>query len=150
MTDIIYNTIDDLDITKKYMIVGVRKSGTQSLKKYLIDKGFNIECFEGRFSLPEYYNTHDYSRIPIVILRDPVERAWADYEYFKEYNPPMNPNGLSDSIEVSKYDKYLKYWNCIILSLEKLEQLTDFPKVNINEKKIPMPINIKKEIEILL
>jgi|LWDU01.1.fsa_nt_gi hypothetical protein len=150
MTDIIYNTIDDLDITKKYMIVGVRKSGTQSLKKYLIDKGFNIECFEGRFSLPEYYNTHDYSRIPIVILRDPVERAWSDYEYFKEYNPPMNPNGLSDSIEVSKYDKYLKHWDCIIFSLEDLMKLDDFPKININEKKIPISINIKKEIEILL
>ena len=145
--DIYSFKFDDLDKSLKYMIVGVRKSGTQSLKQYMLDNGFDVECFEMRFTMPEYYTTHDYTRIPIVVIRHCVERAWSDYEYFKDYDPPINPNGLDDAVESSKYEKYLKHWtNPIIFTLGYLKELDGFPYVNTNEMKGDIPENTKNEL----
>jgi len=116
------------------MIVGVKKSGTQSFNRFLLDRGYDVECYEGRFTIPEFYNTHDYSRIPLVVIRDPVERAWSDYNYFKDYNPPINTNGLDDSIEVSNYEKYLKFWDCIVYKLESIKNDAKKKYASMSEK----------------
>ena len=143
-----FNTIDDLDVNKKYMIVGVRKSGTQSLKSYLIDKGFDVECYEGRFSLPEFSSTHDYSRIPIIIIRHLIDRTWSDYEFFKDHDPPTNPNGIDDSIEVSKYKKYVANWNNpILLTFDHITHLEGFPITNSNPNKRPLTKGIRKYLQ---
>ena len=136
------NTIDDLDINQKYMIVGVRKSGTQSLKAYLLSKGYDVECNEGRFTIQSQWESHDYTRQPIILIRDCIERAWSDYEYFKNDDPPTNPNGLTDALEPSKYKKYLIHWkNPIVLTLGYLKTLDGFPIRNNN----PNKASIKKE-----
>lgn len=127
---------EDLDKTKKYMIIGVRKSGTQSMYQKMITDGFDVEIFEGRFTIPEFASTHDYSRIPIVVIRDYVERAWSDYQYFKDYDPPINPNGLDDALEPSRYKKYLKLWKTpLIFTLGYLKTLDGFPRINTNINK---------------
>lgn len=127
------------------MIVGVRKSGTQSFKRFLLGRGYDVECWEGRFTLPRFYETHDYTRIPIIITRDPVERAWSDYKFFKDYDPPMNPRGIDDAIEPSKYEKYSKFWNCLTFRLEDLIKESDFPHEN-KGKPIPMSAEIRQKI----
>lgn len=137
----------NLDKSKKYMIVGVKKSGTQSFNKFLLNRGYDVECYEGRFTLSEFYTNHDYSRIPLVIIRDPVERAWSDYNYFKDYDPPVNTNGLDDSIDVSDYEKYLKFWDCIVYKLEDLMLLPDFPKENENTNKKVLTQSKRDEIQ---
>jgi len=139
MTEIIFSEISDLDKSKKYMIVGVRKSGTQSFLKYLISKGFDVTMFEGRFHLEEFSSKHNYQRIPIIIIRHLIDRAWSDFEYFKDFDPPMNPRGMDDAIEPSKYQEHLKKWtNPILFTFDYVTHLEGFPKVNKNINKRKM------------
>lgn len=110
-----------LDISKKYEIVGVPKCGTSSLGEYMRRLGYDVIESELQFSNPNYKT----DRIPIIITRDPVERVWSDFNFFKR--------SLKESCEWSKYEKYIKLWHePVIYTLEELSKLDDFPHHNEN------------------
>ncbi len=113
----------NLDKSKKYEIVGSPKCGTSSLGEHMRRLGYDVIEHELRFSNKEY--AEQIERIPIIITRNPVERAWSDFNYFKRT--------LKESCEWSKYEKYIKLWkNPIIFKLEELKELPDFPCHNEN------------------
>lgn len=134
----------NLDKSKKYSIVGSPKCGTSSLGEYLRRLGYDVTEDELYFMDKENYPHKD--RIPIVILRDPVERAWSDFNFFGQIH-----RTIKDSCKWSRYQDGIKLWdNPIIFYLEDLQKLQDFPHHNENTRKPEMSDNIRKEIEMIL
>lgn len=141
------------------LIIGAHKCGTMSLQKYYEAKGNevirNTQLFT-RWDGPDVYKRKYKDYLPVVILRDPVERAWADYHHrlrrdminerifhnYEEYcknqmddGPTMGYLSLGELniIEISKYQQWLDNWhdiNPLALSLEEMRYDDDFPKVN--------------------
>ena len=143
-----------------YVIVGFPKCGTQSLMKYLHKNG--IDClsreawiFMGQQGI-EYYKKHCSNYAPIIVTRNPVERAWSDYWHTIQLNKDI---GLTETTrkklleKVSRssfYDKNIHLWNKlspIMLRFESLLEQKDFPQENKTEfkEKLDVPtINIIK------
>lgn len=124
----------NLDKSKKYSIVGAPKSGTSSLGEFMRREMYDVTEDELYFDDIEHYPHTD--RIPIVILREPIERAWSDYLFFGSTPEANFHTTLKECCEWSKYGKHLKNWpNAIIFYFEDLIQLPDFPHHNRNPKK---------------
>ena len=132
----------ELDKSKKYSIVGVPKSGTSSLGEYMRKYKFDVIEDEMWFMDAKKYYQMDkerLNRIPIIITRNPIERVWSHYYFFKE--------SLKKSCECSKYAKYIKTWNNpIIFKLECLKKLEDFPHHNENTTKPKLDYTSKVKI----
>ncbi len=143
------------------LIIGAHKCGTTSLQRYYEARGCdvvrNTQLFT-RWDGPEVYTRKYSDRIPVVILRDPIERAWSDYHHrlrrdmikddmsYEHYcktkdimpNPKEDPFdylrlGELNIIEISKYKQWLKNWHDIdplVLQLEQMQQQEDFGRVN--------------------
>jgi len=134
----------DLDKSKKYSIVGSPKCGTSSLGEYMRRLGYDVTEDELYFSDKEHYPYTD--RIPIIILRDPVERAWSDFNFFSNWH-----DTLEKACEWSKYEKHTKAWNNpIIFHLEELQTIKDFPHHNENTTKSSLDDNTRNLIEVEL
>ena len=121
--------IEKLDINQKYDIIGVPKCGTTSLGKYLRDKGYDIietETNWTQINTAENYNM--FHRTPIIIVRNPIERAWSDYNN-------IHTESLKNACDWSYYKAGLQMYDALIYSLEYLQTFPDFPKENINNKK---------------
>lgn len=132
--------VANLDINKRYEIVGIPKCGTPSLAKYMREKGFDV--IESEFSFLDYEKAinHNYRwRTPIIITRNRIERTWSDYNFFKR-------DSLFEASRFSYYKAGLQMWDALIYSLEYLKTIEDFPKINDNDKKPIMTDEIKKQV----
>ena len=140
---------------QKMLIIGAHKCGTTSLQRYYEARGCdvvrNTQLFT-RWDGPEVYKRKYSDRIPVVILRDPIERAWSDYHHrlrrdlihsdvdYKTYcNRSSQPfqnymiQGELNIIEISKYKQWLKNWHEVdplVLQLEEMIGEVDFPLDN--------------------
>jgi hypothetical protein len=131
--------IDQLDKSRCYIIVGVQKSGTTSLGKYMRDLGYEVIEDERNFLNIDKAKNHDYSHYtPIVVTRNPIDRAWSDYNSFGV--------SLENACDNSFYKAGLQMWDSLIYSLEYLQTLPDFPKVNDNKSKPKLTNDIKQLI----
>ncbi len=138
----------------KYLIVGCRKCGTTSLEKYLKakhgeDNVKREERFFTRYDGPCVYEEKFLDYKPVIILRDPVERAWSDYNYQKykmregvactegdqliracgeaRYDPVTGERGI---ILQSQYEDWMKKWkkfNPLVYHLEDVSKRKEFP-----------------------
>ena len=140
---------------QKMLIIGAHKCGTTSLQRYYESRGCEVirntqlfTCWDG----PVIYKRKYADYIPVVILRDPVKRAWSDYHHrlrrdMIKGNTPYEVYckqksgwysdylelGELNIIEISKYKQWLKNWHEIdplVLRLEEMQQDEDFGKVN--------------------
>jgi hypothetical protein len=134
----------NLDKSKKYSIVGVPKCGTSSLGEYMRRMGYDVTEDELYFADKTCYPNSD--RKPLIILRDPVERAWSDFNFFHG-----DHETLEEACEWSRYEKYLKNWpDAVIFQLEELQKLEEFPHHNHNIHKPELDNDTRKKIEVLL
>lgn len=141
-----------------YVVVGFPKCGTQSLVEYLHKNGFDCLSREAWIVLGqqgvEYYKKHCAEYIPIIVTRNPVDRAWSDYWYTIQLN---KDEGLTETKrkelleKVSRqsfYDKNIHFWDefkPVNLRFESLVEQEDFPQENktIYKEKLDVPtINI--------
>jgi len=131
---------EKLDKTQKYCIVGVPKAGTSSLYNYMISKGFDITRRETRCGGCQCAENYDhYFRTPILVVRNPIERAWSQYRD----NPSIS---LKDACDLSFYKAIVPMYDALIFSLEYLKTLPDFPHSNITDDKSEMTPEIKQRI----
>jgi len=138
----------------KYVIIGGRKCGTTSLELFLKMKGYDVVRREQLFTKKDGYKIwkHEYSdREPILILRNPIERAYSDWKYAKQekrtelnyrdycelknYNPSL---GELNPLKQSKYYNWFKKWDMkiYIVSLDQMIKTQGFPKLNSIDGKI--------------
>ena len=145
----------------KYVIIGGRKCGTSSLEVFLNMQGFNVVRREQLFTKNDGYDLYnlefsDYQ--PVLILREPIDRAYSDYKFavqekrpkcfnkkgvlsFREYcllenyDPGM---GELNPLKQSNYKKWFDNWNMKIdiMTLEDMKKVKGFPKLNSVEGKI--------------
>jgi len=137
------------------LIIGAHKCGTTSLQKYYEDRGCdvvrNTQLFT-RWDGPEIYKRKYPDFIPVVILRDPVERAWSDYhhrlrrdmvpvdftyEMYCRHSSIYYNNYLKQGelniIQISKYKQWLDIWhdiNPLVLRLEEMKHNEGFGTAN--------------------
>lgn len=156
------NYLDNKGIQQgtSYVIVGFPKCGTQSLVEYLHKHNVNSLSREAWIQLGqqgvEYYKKHCSDYTPIIVTRNPVERAWSDYWYTIQLNKDI---GLTETkrkellekvSRASFYDKNIPFWEKlkpIMLRFESLLEQKDFPQENKTEfkEKLDVPtINIIK------
>jgi len=119
--------IEKLDKSKKYDIVGIQKSGTTSLQSFLINKGFDVISNDWIAQEVDSALNYDYKRIPIIITRDPVKRAFSDFKFFPR-------DTLYEATFLSDYVGICSMWCGIIYSLEYLNTFDDFPHIHISER----------------
>jgi hypothetical protein len=132
--------LDKLNKNRRYEIVGVPKCGTTSLAEYMRKKGFDVEESELQFFDIHKAHTHDYYfRTPIIVVRNPIERAWSDYNFFER-------DSIEKACDFSFYQYGLQMWDSLIYSLEYLMTIPDFPKLNYNKNKSILTNDIKKNI----
>ena len=138
----------------KYVIIGGRKCGTTSLEVFLNMQGYDVVRREQLFTKTDGYDqySHEFSdRQPILILRNPIERAYSDWKYalqekrttlsYKEYceTPNYHPSlGELNPLEQSNYKKWFKNWDMEIdlMSLEDMKKVKGFPELNTTEGEI--------------
>ena len=116
--------IEKLDKSKKYDIVGIQKCGTSSLYSFLVKRGFDVtDNNHENAPIPDFALYYDYKRIPIIITRDPIKRAFSDFRFFGRQN-------WRDATFLSDYIGICSMWCGIIYSLEYLKTFDDFPHWN--------------------
>jgi len=141
------------------LIIGAHKCGTTSLQSYYEGQGCdvirNTQLFT-RWDGPAIYKKKYKEFIPVVILRDPVERAFADYHHrlrrdmiendmpYEDYciSKDIFPDhenydylklGELNIIEISKYKQWLDNWhdiNPLVLQLSEMKHDDGFPTLN--------------------
>lgn len=132
--------LEKLDKRIRYEIVGIPKCGTTSLGLYLKQRGYEVEESELQFFDIHKALTHDYYfRTPIIVTRNPIERAWSDYNYFQR-------ESIKKACDFSFYKYGLQMWDGLIYSLEYLKTVKDFPIINDNQNKPEMTPEIKMQI----
>jgi len=132
----------------KYVIIGARKCGSTSLEVFLNMQGFNVVRREQLFTKHDgmkLFNQEFSGYTPIVILRNPVERAYSDWKYaiqekrttlnYRDYcNLENYDKGLGElnPIEQSKYKKWFMNWDMKIqiMNLDDMKKVRGFPKLN--------------------
>ena len=142
----------------KYIIVGCRKCGTTSLEEYLKEKYPNDhvvrrERLFTRRDGPQIFEAEHPNYKPVIILRDPVDRTWSDYNYqkYKRHEGKSHRHGLIEAckeerydpttgersiILQSQYDHWMKGWkkfNPLIYHLEDVSKREGFPHQWKNE-----------------
>lgn len=137
----------------KYVILGPVKCGTCSLQEYYRAKYPEFECIRAEILwrddgfkqweeiLKEYPNA-----IPVIIKRNLVNAIWSYFRYFKQRPKYMklkeflkmpidndNHGILPNIIDGYNFEKWIGKWskyNPIIIDLEEIKKLSDFPTVN--------------------
>lgn len=142
----------------KYLIVGARKCGTTSLEKFMKDAGIDVKRHEQLFTRidgVDYFLSHYNDRIPIVILRNPIDRIESDWQYdsfggfpkpdrFESYCLRQHYNetwGERNPVLQSYYKKWLNNWKKIpsltIINFHVMIRNGDFPHENKTIPKRP-------------
>lgn len=142
---------------EKVLIIGAVKCGTTSLAKYLSEEYEvvrNVNLFT-REDGPQIWNNKYPEHKPIVILRDPAQRAYSDWlhryrRHFTDDNfdtyvmKRIHPDKLNDMstyynmgdldiIRMSNYEYWLNNWKETPLEVYQLETLlkeNTFPHEN--------------------
>ena len=147
--------LSQIDPNLSYNIIGFMKCGSTLLQEVMKDLGIDVIRHEWYVVSPKGLKTHEklYSdRIPIIIMREPVARAWSHIHYFGRMNNPQYPSSPREfiydrrvdptyydmnPISVSNYAKHIKNWmhlNPITMSMEAL--VKDYPHLQrINAQK---------------
>lgn len=127
------------------VIFGFPKCGTTSLVKFLGGSGIKIESVWDPDKSKKF---NEKKHFPIFILRDPVERAWSAYHYFKFAKKEMSltnycapeitkhqnrVSGLWNFAESSNYVKYIEPYLHLNPLVFKLEEISD--KLTVENKK---------------
>ena len=162
----------------KYLVIGTPKCGQTSLVEYLI-KRFGGEFVADRAEIIwrddgiELFvkNGYEENYRPIIIIRDPIERIWSDWNHlgqgygfktFLDYlrndsNKDLGGLGEYNPIKRSNYEKYIKRWqkyDPIVLDMEDMIRNPNFGHRNKgaehNDKYLPMPEHYRKLCRILL
>jgi len=141
----------------KYFIIGIHKCGTHSLQQYLELKGHSVLLDENFFrthGVEDYSNNHAHLK-PIIILRDPIERSWAQYNYKRLESQQWHKGYAIDPkqsfeeavvfhpelIKDSQYKRILKEFELIdleVVYLENFIDVKDFPHLISNpHPKVP-------------
>jgi len=138
------------DPKKHPVVIGCTKCGQISLAQYL-QRRFHTEVprFEvfwrrdGPDVFENEYGEHD-SRQPYIILRNPVDRIWSCYFYFR-HNKTMKISeyleheaydefvGEENPIKQSDYTKFIELYlqfEPVILKLEDMKRNSNFPHRN--------------------
>lgn len=136
----------------KYFIIGVHKSGTQSLENYLRAQGHDVKREETAFLLKDTPKRleEDYPDYqPIIITREAAIRAYSDWYYFNSFTNDKIPmanrkriHSFKDAVieypeilEASCYEKHAKrYKNLQVVKLEELSLESTFPWRNKADK----------------
>lgn len=137
---------DALDRHKAYSIVGVSKSGTTSATKFLTTRGYTVDKCDGWFDKPTFQESYGKTvktenHTPIIIMRDPVERAWSHYHYMFQNKPVedtdehIKKERLEQVSRLSCYTEHVMNWldvdpDTVIFWYEDLIELDDFPHEN--------------------
>ena len=144
----------------KYIIIGCRKCGTTSLEKYMKEKWHaDVIRWEQLFTridgVAEYEAKYS-DRKPVIILRDPVERTWSDFQYQHKMKQEGLPKDLAGACKEHRYDPvmgergvllqsqyalWIKAWkkfDPIIYHLEAIREEEGFPHEWENPHKAKM------------
>lgn len=147
-----------LELDDDYIIVGVSKCGTTSAHKFFTKRGYSMEKCDGWFHLKDYIDDFGLShatqnKIPIIILRDPVERAWSHYHYMFQNKPvdetetELKRSRLEQVARKSYYKPWIDAWTKrahdlgiepVILYYEDLLAVEGFPHENETKVKPEM------------
>lgn len=163
----------------KYLVIGFPKCGQTSLAEYL-HKRFGSENVADRAEIiwksdgVHLFEINGYAELgyrPIVIIRDPIERIWSDWNHlgrgygfktFEEYISNRNNVGLGglgeyNPIVRSNYEKFIKRWkkyDPIVLELEEMQKNPNFGHQNkgdlYSDDYEPMPQHYRELCESLL
>lgn len=163
----------------KYLVIGFPKCGQTSLAEYL-HKRFGSENVADRAEIiwkPDGINLFEINGYaennyrPIIIIRDPVERIWSDWNHlgrgygfktFEEYianrqQTDLGGLGEYNPVTRSHYEKYIKRWrkyDPIVLELEDMMKNPNFGHRNKGEEHYdqyePMPQHYRQLCENLL
>jgi len=148
---------------RSYIVIGGRKCGSTSMQYYLQKHGHDCTRWEQlftRYDGPEIWHETQYTRTPVIIIRNPVDRIWSDYwyarlekgledsyeDYLKIDLPYSETMGDLNPLSQSNYRKWFKNWEGIDLKvrwLEDMKQLSDFPHVT-NGHLNPIPEKLRK------
>ncbi len=91
----------------KYIIIGCRKCGTTSLEKHMKARGDDVVRWEQLFTRTDgvaQYEAKHKDRKPVIILRDPVERTWSDFQYQHHMKREGLPKDLGEACKEHRYD----------------------------------------------
>ncbi len=139
-------------LKNKFYIPGFPKCGSSSLEKYLKDKGFDIireeSIYRNSLGIPKYKLQYPNYQT-LFVMREPIQRIWSHYNY-KRYYQKGDRNEIFCSFEEalekhpeivdpSDYEKWLKKWQStkpVIVKLEDLIKINDFPMINTTEKNL--------------
>ena len=140
------NILEELNKEDEYVIVGVSKCGTTSTTKFLGDLGYHIEKQDGWFWSKDHIYEFGKSQTTvgkkaIIIIRNPIERAWSHYHYMFKKKPledtteQIKQQRLEYVSRLSCYDPWLNIWkvyvpDLILLTYEDLIGLDGFPHEN--------------------
>jgi hypothetical protein len=163
----------------KYLVIGFPKCGQTSLAEYL-HKRFGSENNADRGEIIwkpdgiELFEKNGYAEAgyrPVIIIRDPIERIWSDWNHlgrgygfktFEDYIYNEKQEGLGglgeyNPIERSNYEKYIKRWakyDPLVLELEQMKLNPNFGHRNTGDEHsddyIEMPKHYRELCEKLL
>jgi hypothetical protein len=138
--------LEELNLEDEYIIVGVSKCGTTSATKFLGELGYHIEKQDGWFWSKEFIYEFGNSqktkgKKAIVIIRNPIERAWSHYHFMFKHKPladttdQIKQQRLEHVSRLSAYDPWLNLWktyvpDLVLLTYEDLIGLAGFPHEN--------------------
>ncbi len=149
--------LSDLDKNKSYILVGVSKCGTTSMVKYLKDNGYDIVKQDGWFWDSKFIDDFKHDKTPLIVIRNPIERAWSHYNYSFQNKPeeatPQHivDRRLEECSRKSAYTYFLARWmekfDTVVLRYEEFVDLDDFPHENETKYKPKISNDIAEKIE---
>lgn len=106
----------------KYCIIGVSGSATASLLTYMKSEGYEVSIEKDWFWQKDKCYNFPVDVTPLIIMRNPLERAWShfcslpDDEY--EHNPKARQRNLEYVSRLSSYDIWLNMWKAVVPTTE--------------------------------
>lgn len=138
------------------LIAGFIKCGQESLERYYYNMDDTIKTYRDEFitkpNARQYYDNFGWETDPaiVVITRDPVDRCWSAYHYFRANQFPNMENmtyeeyllhksfhsgwGETNPIYMSNYERHIAPFRDLNISVLKLEDILgpEFPHRNTN------------------
>lgn len=149
--------------SRRFAILGFPKCGTQALQNHIMSKFGkvcrNLEVAYRKKGVNSWSHPDNIGMTPIIIYRDPVERIWSAYHFFKYFkeskklsfpeflnykDEAMQSIGCNDPIACSDYEYYIQKWKgvagCEDIIIIKFEEAKNFmERCNITKGKPEIP-----------